>query len=180
MNKKCKLRLQQPAFRARCVRCLVGDAQGWPVPGGAGSWAGVSQAREPRPGAGLSGASPSPQMPDKILNILDVYFSNRLRFVLHIRPTGVHSCTSDTRGGTMTTKQTQNQIDFLQKAQETLGFNAKMMAAALCVDYDTYGKWRRGRRELKAAPKTSVLMLLVMKLCSIQKKDAFAEWMSQI
>lgn len=80
----------------------------------------------------------------------------------------------------MEQKRIQEQIIFLQEAQKMLGFNAKQMASALCVDYDTYGKWRRGQRELKAAPRTSVLMLLLMKLCSVSKRDAFTEWMSQI
>lgn len=46
-------------------------------------------------------------------------------------------------GKKMEQKQIQKQVPFLQKAQKTLYFNAKQIAAALFVDYDTYGKWRR-------------------------------------
>ncbi len=74
----------------------------------------------------------------------------------------------------------QEQKDFLQKSEKTLDFDSIEMARALLVDYDTYSKWRRGQRELKAAPKTSVKMLVLMKLCSETKTDAFTEWTSKI
>lgn len=80
----------------------------------------------------------------------------------------------------MTPDQIQEQKDFLLKSEKMLGINSVEMANALCVSYATYGKWRRGERELRAATTTSVKMLVLMKLCSDTKRDAFAEWMKQV
>ncbi|WP_129352084.1 hypothetical protein [Solidesulfovibrio carbinolicus] len=80
----------------------------------------------------------------------------------------------------MTPEQKQQQIEFIKRSEKILGFNAGEMARALFVDYDTYGKWRRGQRELKAAPTTSIRMLVVMKICNAAKEDAFTMWTNQI
>lgn len=80
----------------------------------------------------------------------------------------------------MTPEEAQKQKKFLLQSEKTLGINSVEMAKALCVGYGTYGKWRRGERELRAATTTSIKMLVLMKLCSKTKKDAFMEWMSQI
>ena len=78
----------------------------------------------------------------------------------------------------MTPEQKQQQINFIERTERVLGFNAKQMASALFVDYDTYGKWRRGERQLQAVTTTAIKMLVTMKVCSTTKKDAFTEWMS--
>ena len=77
----------------------------------------------------------------------------------------------------MTTEQKQQQIEVIERTERVLGFNAKQMSAALFVDYDTYGKWRRGERQLQAVTTTAIKMLVTMKVCSTTKKDAFTEWM---
>lgn len=77
----------------------------------------------------------------------------------------------------MTPEQKQQQIEFIERTERVLGFNATQMAAALFVDYDVYGKWRRGANKLPAIAVTALKMLVTMKVCNTTKKDAFIEWM---
>ena len=75
----------------------------------------------------------------------------------------------------MTPEPKQQQINFIERTERVLGFNAKQMASALFVDYDTYGKWRRGANKLPAIAITALKMLVTMKVCHTAGRNPFGE-----
>ncbi len=77
----------------------------------------------------------------------------------------------------MTTEQKQQQIEFIERTERMLSFNATQMSTTLFVDYDVYGKWRRGTNKLPAIAVTALKMLVTMKVCDTAGKDPFTEWM---
>lgn len=59
----------------------------------------------------------------------------------------------------------------IKAARERLGLGVGEMAAALCVNVDTYSKWERGERRLTAGPATAIKMLVF-----INEHDLLQSW----
>ena len=77
----------------------------------------------------------------------------------------------------MTPDQKHQQIEFIAKSEQLLGFNDTQMHKALFVHQKTYSKWRTGESEMTAIAITALKMLVTMKVCNNTKKDSFTEWM---
>lgn len=81
----------------------------------------------------------------------------------------------------MTKKDLQEQIDFLSKAEAALGIEDREDMVALLdgVDYNTYGKWRRGERGMSAGARTAINELLCMKRAHDAGVSAWELWQSR-
>lgn len=77
----------------------------------------------------------------------------------------------------MTPEQKQQQIEFIERTEHVLGFNATQMYKTLFVHQKTYSKWRTGESEMTAIAVTALKMLVTMKVCKAAQKDPFDEWM---
>lgn len=81
----------------------------------------------------------------------------------------------------MTKKDLQEQIGFLSQAEVVLGVKGREDIVALLdgVDYYTYGKWRRGDREMSAGSRTAINELLCMKRAHDAGVSAWELWQSR-
>lgn len=81
----------------------------------------------------------------------------------------------------MTKKDLQEQIDFLSQAEAVLGVEDREDMVALLdgVDYNTYGKWRRGEREMSTGARTAINELLCMKTAHDAGVSAWEQWQAR-
>ena len=76
----------------------------------------------------------------------------------------------------MTPEQKQQQIKFITKSEQSLGFNATQMHKTLRVHQKTYSKWRTGEAEMTAIAYTAIDMLVCMKLSEQFGRPALQLW----
>ena len=76
----------------------------------------------------------------------------------------------------MNPEQKQEQIKFIAKSEQLLGFNATQMHKTLRVHQKTYSKWRTGESEMTAIAYTAIDMLVCMKQSEHITEPAFYLW----